>query len=352
MDPPPGPGYDRGMARDAASEEPSPGLPWPTEPMLAKPTDHLPVERAMPGGSQYEPKWDGYRALIGVDDAGRVRIQSRRGIDITRSFPDVSGPAAAQLPPGTLLDGELVVWGGDALDFSQLQRRVASPARAATLAKAKPASFMAFDILALRGTDLTGQPLRVRRRRLQSLVTDLHPPLQITPATRDRASAQTWMREYTAAGVGVEGLVIKGLATRYRAGQRGWLKLRAVDTTEAIVGAVSGTLTRPGRLILGLYNDAGELIVVGGTGPLKPGQQQDVAALLDPAGQNHPWPPDVPTGRTGIWTKERRHPVTRVDPTLVVEIEADSAYAGQHWRHIVRLVRVRPDLGPDELVLA
>lgn len=319
--------------------------------MLAKPTQDLPVERAMPGGAQYEPKWDGYRALIGVGSSGAVRIQSRRGMDITRSFPDVADPAAAQLPPGTLLDGELVVWGGDSLDFSQLQQRMASPARAVGLARRKPASFMAFDVLALRGVDLTGQPLRVRRRHLQSLITDLRPPLQITPATRDRASAETWMREYTAAGVGVEGLVIKGLATRYRGGQRGWLKLRSRDTAEAIVGAVSGTLAKPDRLVLGLYDGAGEFIVVGGTGPLKPGQQREVSELLEPADERHPWPPDVPTGRTGVWTKARRHPVIRVEPSLVVEFEADSAFANQHWRHIVRLLRVRPDLGPDELTL-
>jgi ATP-dependent DNA ligase len=328
---------------------PGPGLPWPGAPMLAKPTDHLPVERELPGGCSYEPKWDGYRALIGVDSAGAVRIQSRRGHDITASFPDVAAPAAQQLPPGTLLDGELLIWGGTELDFSQLQRRIASPARAPVLARTKPASFMAFDILALRGHDLTDEQLRTRRHRLQSLVTDLAPPLQITPATRDRDVAANWLRDYADAAVGVEGLVIKGLATRYHPGQRGWLKLRTTQSSDAIVGAVAGTLHAPERLILGLYDGAGDLIVVGGTGPLKPGQQRDIAALLEPAGDAHPWPPDVPMGDTGIWTHERARPVIRVEPNLVVEIEADSAYAHQHWRHIVRLIRPRPDLSPEEI---
>jgi ATP-dependent DNA ligase len=319
--------------------------------MLAKPTDHLPAERELPGGSSYEPKWDGYRALLGVDASGLPRVQSRRGVDITRSFPDVAAAAGEQLPPGTLLDGELLIWGGTELDFSQLQCRIASPAKAATLARTKPASFMAFDLLALRGTDLTGEQLRIRRRRLQSLVTVLAPPLQITPATRDRTVAEGWLRDYADAAVGVEGLVIKGLGTRYHPGQRGWLKLRTTESVEAVVGAVSGTLRAPERLILGLYDAAGELVIAGGTGPLKPGQQREIAALLEPMGATHPWPPDVPMGRAGIWTHERQRPVIRVEPSLVVEIEADSAYAHQHWRHIVRLIRPRPDLTPEEIGL-
>jgi ATP-dependent DNA ligase len=321
--------------------------------MLAKPTDHLTTEREMPGGSSYEPKWDGYRSIVGVDLDGRAHIRSRRGADITRSFPDVAGPAAEQLPPGTLLDGEMVVWGGIELDFSQLQRRIASPARAAVLARSKPASFMAFDILALRGVDLTDEQFRTRRRRLQSLVPVLAPPLQITPATRDRAIAQNWLRDYTRADVGVEGIVVKGLSTRYHPGQRGWLKYRTTETAECIVGAVAGTVRSPQRLILGLYDAAGEFVVVGGTGDLKPGQQREVGALLEPMTGEHPWPPDVPMrSGAGPWTKERARPLTRVEPNLVVEIEANSTWADHHWRHIVRFVRARPDLTPAEIDLA
>jgi ATP-dependent DNA ligase len=319
--------------------------------MLAKPTDHLPAERVLPGGCQYEPKWDGYRALLGVDMDGYARIRSRRGADITRSFPDIAGPALEQLPPGTLLDGELVVWGGEEFDFSQLQRRIASPARAASLARAKPASFMVFDILSLRGTDLMDEQLRVRRRRLQGLVTDLAPPLQITPATKDRAVAQNWLRDYADAAVGVEGLVIKGLGTRYHPGTRGWLKLRASESAEALVGAIGGTLRAPERLILGLYDGAGQLIVVGATGPLKPGQQREIATLLEPMGGEHPWPVDVPMGGAEIWAHERARPVVRVTPNLVVEIEANSTWANQHWRHAVKLIRSRPDLSPEEIGL-
>jgi ATP-dependent DNA ligase len=317
--------------------------------MLAKPVDHLPAEGDLPGGASYEPKWDGYRSTVGISSSGTARIQSRRGADITSSFPDVAAAAAVQVPAGTLLDGELVVWGGAQLDFGQLQRRLASPAHARARAAEHPASFMVFDVLALAGEDLSSQPLRVRRARLEELGRQLAPPLQITPATTDRAVAETWMRDYAAAGVGVEGLVIKGLSSRYLPGRRGWLKLRTTQTAEAIVGAVAGPLTAPERLILGRYDTDGQLVVVGGTGPLKPGQQHDVAALLEPMGQRHPWPEDIPLGRAGGWNRERRHPLIRVNPSLVVEAEADNAYADQHWRHIVRLVRVRPDLTPEEV---
>jgi ATP-dependent DNA ligase len=320
--------------------------------MLAKSTDHLPAERELPGGSSYEPKWDGFRALLGIDGNGHAQLRSRRGTDLTRSFPDIAGPAAAQLPPGTLLDGELVIWGGAELDFSALQKRIAGPSRAATLAKAKPASYLAFDIIALHGTDLTDEPLRIRRRKLQSLVPQLKPPLQITPATKDRAIAENWLRDYADAAVGVEGLVIKGLGTRYHPGRRGWLKLRTTESAEAIVGAVGGTLRNPDRLILGRYTAGGELVVVGGTGPLKPGQQRDLATLLELPKSEHPWPVDVPTGEAGVWGRERKQPVLRVEPNLVVEVEAGNAYANQGWRHIVRLLRTRPDLSPDEIDLA
>jgi hypothetical protein len=160
--------------------------------MLAKPVEQLPPANGLPGGCLYELKWDGYRALIRVDDGARIR--SRRGVDLTAAFPDVAEAAAAQLHPSTLLDGELVIWNTDtrSLDFAALQSRLTALAssgstrRAATLARRRPASLVAFDLLLDAGTPLIGRPLRDRRRALDQLVPLLDPPLQVTPATRSR----------------------------------------------------------------------------------------------------------------------------------------------------------------------
>jgi ATP-dependent DNA ligase len=316
--------------------------------MLAKPTDELPAARSLPGGCLYELKWDGYRALIGVDSRGYPHVRSRRGHDITRAFTDVATAAAEQLPQGSILDGELVVWNDGQLDFGQLQRRVVAPAQAASLARALPASCVAFDVLQLRGRELAGEPLRARRRRLEGMITDLAPPLQIGPATRDRDVAANWLRDYASAQVGIEGLVIKALAESYNPGRRRWQKLRIRSSIEALVGAITGTVRAPDRLILGLPDANGDLRVVGTTAPLKPGQRDEVAALLEPMTDEHPWPEDVPAGDLGAWTGKRRLPVTRVNPTLVVEIEAAAAYE-HHFRHLATYLRARPDLLPEEL---
>jgi ATP-dependent DNA ligase len=161
--------------------------------------------------------------LIRVDDDG-ARIRSRRGVDLTPGFPDIAEAAATQLHPGTVVDGELVIWNTDtgSLDFTALQHRLASPRRAATMARRRPASFVAFDLLVDAGTPLAGRALRERRRALDRLVPLLAPPLQVTPATRSRDIAAAWLRDYAAADVGIEGLVIKGLAQPYRPEMRAW----------------------------------------------------------------------------------------------------------------------------------
>ncbi|HEX2805660.1 MAG TPA: ATP-dependent DNA ligase [Kineosporiaceae bacterium] len=330
-------------------------LPWPQDVALARSVEVLPGGRSLPGGCLYEPKWDGFRAVLHMHRVeGRTvcRVQSRHGADLTGAFPDIVAAAEAQVPPGTVVDGEVVIWGGERLDFTALQRRLASPARATQLARERPASFVAFDLLAHDGQLLTDQPLRERRRRLDGLLPVLSPPLQICPATRDPAVAAQWLSQYADADVGIEGLVIKGLAERYQPGRRAWLKLRTRSTVEAIVGAITGTLARPDRLVLGLY-DRGVLIVAGGTAPLHPAQQREVSPLLKamPAGEEHPWPPELPSGRTGVFGGPRRLPVLLVRPQLVVEIGADSAFEYSKWRHLTRYVRLRPDLDPRDVQL-
>jgi hypothetical protein len=127
------------------------------------------------------------------------------------------------------------------------------------------------------------------------------------------------------------------------------LKVKSRSTQEAIVGAVTGTLARPERLILGLPDPSGTLIIAGGTGPLRPGQQRELAALLRSPAACHPWPAQLPAGRTGVFGGPRRLPVVLVEPELVVEVAADAAREYGRWRHVVRLVRVRAQLGPQDL---
>jgi len=152
--------------------------------MLAQPSAEVPSPAALIGGSWYEPKFDGYRCLVFVDDTAAL-VQSRRGHDITAAFPDVAAAAVAQLPPGTVVDGELVVWAGSGLDFSALQRRLVGGRTVGKLARQQPASVMLFDVLAVAGRDVRRHPLRDRRRLLEAVGVNMAPPLQLVPHTTD-----------------------------------------------------------------------------------------------------------------------------------------------------------------------
>ncbi len=258
--------------------------------------------------------------------------------DITAAFPDVAAAAAAQLPPGTVVDGELVVWSGGGFDFAALQRRLARSHTVGKLARQQPASVMLFDVLTVAGRDVRRRPLRERRRLLEAVAADTAPPLQLVPYTTDVDQARTWVRDYAAARIGIEGLVVKGAGTSYESGKRGWLKYRIRDTAEAVVGAVTGSLELPESLVLGYYDAAGDLVVAGSTTPLNRLKQDQVAAHLQPSSPGHPWPDQIGSGRLGHWGGEPRA-VTRVDATLVVDISADTAVTAGVWRHVTRFIR-------------
>jgi len=156
------------------------------------------------------------------------------------------------------------------------------------------------------------------------------------------------MQAYAAAAVGLEGVVVKGLASRYEPGWRGWLKVRVRHTAEAIVGAVTGSLAEPERLLLGYHDDTGALIVAGSTSPLSPRQRTTITPLLRAPRGPHPWPTEMPTGRLGHYGRD--HVTVELnDLILVVEVSADNAYEHGRWRHLTRFVRVRPDLTADEV---
>ena len=321
-----------------------PDLAGPVAVQLAKPARTLPPANGLPGGCLYEPKWDGYRLVV-VRSARSTRLWSKQGRDLTDRFPDVAAAALAQVPAGTVLDGEVVVWHDDRLDFGLLQQRmVSSPARVAAQVAAHPASYVAFDVLALGGADLRQATLGRRRAELETLSARWAPPLQLSPSTADPELAQQWFEEFRVAGV--EGLVAKGAGSRYAPGRREWLKVKSWESTEVIAGGVIGPLDRPSQLVAGRYRD-GELVVVGRTVPLTPRQSEELAAVLEPAGEDHPWPDRIGTGRFG--GGRLSVPLTRVRPAVVVEVSADAALQAGVFRHPLRFVRVRPDLRPEDL---
>ncbi|MEV0849218.1 ATP-dependent DNA ligase [Streptomyces sp. NPDC049954] len=249
----------------------------------------------LPGGERwaFEPKFDGHRMLVFRDapdaqgpsggsadtggDRGSVALQARSGRLVTRAFPDLV-TAALALPPGTVLDGEVVVWTDGHTDFAAVQRRAAATvARSAVLARALPASYAAFDVLAVGGEDVRSLPYERRRELLAETLAPLGPPLQAVPVTEDRATARHWYASL--AGTGVEGLVAKRLDEAYRGGRRSWLKLRHRDTLDALVLGFVGGRARPRLLVLALPGDGSPVASTPLAAPLR----SRAAALLPPA---------------------------------------------------------------------
>lgn len=217
-------------------------LRGPVQVALARATEQLPYPGALPGGVIYEPKWDGYRmAPVRTQDA--ARMWSRNGTDLTARFPEIAAALEEQVPPGCVIDAELVAWSGSRLDFSALQKRmVAGKAMIPGLARKSPAALVAFDVLAVAGHDARAMPLRQRRDLLEELVKEWRPPLQTSPATTDADEASHWLAEWHVAGI--EGVMAKGAGQRYEPGKRQWLKVKHRDTVDVVLGAVVGSRAR------------------------------------------------------------------------------------------------------------
>ncbi|GHE06889.1 ATP-dependent DNA ligase [Klenkia taihuensis] len=311
---------------------------------LAKAVEQVPAADSLPGGCAYELKWDGFRLVV-VRETDGARLWSRQGKDLTARFPDIARAATAQLSPGTVVDGEVVIWADDRLDFGLLQRRlVIGLSGLQALVRAHPASLVVFDVLSNAGRDVRRLPLVQRRRRLERLAADWSPPMQLCPQTNDRDEALTWMTDYRPAGV--EGLVVKAAGGAYLPGRRDWLKVKSRETTEVVVGGVLGSLERPSQLVAGRYLD-GQLRVVGRSTPLNRAQSAELAAALTPADEDHPWPERIGTGAFG--GGRLSVPMLRVEPTGVAEVSADAALTAGVFRHPLRFVRMRPDLGPADV---
>jgi ATP-dependent DNA ligase len=274
----------------------------------------------------------------------QTRIWSRNRRDLTDRFPDIVRAAEQQLPAGAVVDGELVILVDGRLSFDALQHRlVTSPAKAQRLVASTPASYVAFDLLAVGGVDLRTQRWSARRRRLESLAA-WEAPLQLSLVTDDPAEAAEWFDAL--ASIGVEGLVAKGKASRYEPGGRGWLKVKYRDTVEVIAGAVLGPIRRPEAVIAARHR-GNELVQVGRTVPLSARQSTDLGAVLEPAADDHPWPDEIGVGR---WANPGKTvPLTKVAPTVVAEVSADAALQAGQWRHGLRYQRIRADLRPEDV---
>src|SRR5262245_15106053 len=218
-------------------------------------------------GWLFEPKWVGFRTLVFRDGAD-ILLQSRDEKPMNRYFPELLAPLARALPARCVLDGEIVIVGAGGLDFEALLLRIHPAAsRVKLLAAQSPASYVAWDVLAQDDEDLRAVPLAARRERLERLLARARPPVQLSPATRDRATAEDWFRRFE--GAGLDGVMAKRLEEPYRAGERTMVKVKHTRTADCVVAGFrwhkKGGRTMVGSLLLGLYDGHGRLQHVGVT---------------------------------------------------------------------------------------
>ncbi|NYD51741.1 hypothetical protein BJY14_007724 [Actinomadura luteofluorescens] len=228
-------------------------------------------------------------------------LSSRRLKRLNAAFPEIVLAVFDTLPPRTVVDGEIVRWGRDGrLDFSALQRRHVAGRRRADLAIIEPCHYVVFDLLETAGEDLRPAPLSERRAELEVLLAGLPGTSRVVlcPQLRDVGEARLWFEVLVAQDV--EGLVVKAAAGRYREGKRGWSKVKHRTTTEMIIGGVTGPVQAPRTLILGRYEHGrGRMRVVARSAPLAAPARRELAGLLTPAGDEHPWPQPLPAGWAG-----------------------------------------------------
>ena len=330
----------------------------PIEPMLAKLADALPVD----GEYLYEPKWDGFRALVfrgsAADD---LFIQSRDLKPLDRYFPELHAVLLAQLPAECVLDGEIVITTPRGLDFDALQMRLHPAAsRVAKLAEATPAAFVAFDLLGVGGRDAMSAPQHERRALLEQLFRALRPPLHLTPLTRDPRTAAEWLERFE--GAGLDGVVAKPAAGVYQPGKRAMLKIKHARTADCVVAGFrwhKGGTSAVGSLLLGLYDDRGALQHVGVTSSFTLETRQQLVEQLAPLRKNalesHPWrgwaEADGRTGRMpggqSRWSagKDLSWEPLRVE--RVCEVKYDHLQ-GSRFRHAATFLRWRPDRDPQD----
>jgi ATP-dependent DNA ligase len=330
----------------------------PIEPMLAKLAEELPEGDTF----LFEPKWDGFRAIAFRGSGDDLFIQSRDLRPLDRYFPELHDALVAALPNGCVIDGEVVIATPDGLDFDLLQLRLHPAAsRVAKLAKETPASFVAFDLLAVAGKSVMEQPQDQRRVQLEALLAGAARPIHLTPMTRDRAVAARWLKEFE--GAGLDGVIAKPHDAAYQPGKRSMVKVKHARTADCVVAGFRWHKTGEGiigSLLLGLYDDKGTLHHVGVTSAFSMSVRKQLATELEPlrkhAMQDHPWRAwaqaeehmgkRMPGGQSR-WSagKDLSWEPLRVE--RVCEVKYDHLQ-GDRFRHATIFLRWRPDKQPKD----
>ncbi|MFJ3669880.1 ATP-dependent DNA ligase [Streptomyces sp. NPDC090106] len=326
----------------------------PVKPMLAKSVAKIPPDM------QYEAKWDGFRAIV-FRDGDEIELGSRTGKSLTRYFPELVAALKERVPERCVLDGEIVIALDGRLDFDALTERIhPADSRVRTLAGRTPASFVAFDVLALAGESLLDVPLTDRRALLGAALTDVTPPVHLAPATTDIEVARSWFEQYE--GAGLDGVIAKPLTLRYLQDERAMFKIKHERTADVVVAGYRLHKSGPvvGSLLLGLYDDRGALQHVGVSAAFAMKRRAELIEELEPLRMDdvtgHPW---------AAWSEESAHASARLPgapsrwsgkkdlswvplrPERVAEVAYDHMENGARFRHTARFRRWRPDREPE-----
>ncbi|KQY07356.1 ATP-dependent DNA ligase [Mycobacterium sp. Root135] len=329
----------------------------PVRPMLSKSVTTIPE------GASYEPKWDGFRS-IWFKDGDDVQFGSRNERPLTRYFPELVQAAIAELPDRCVVDGEIVIATDDGLDFDALQLRMHPAAsRVRLLAEQTPASFIAFDLLALGDDDYTGRPFAERRAALVAALADCRPPIHLTPATTDVTVARRWFDDFE--GAGLDGVVAKPLDGTYQPDKRVMFKVKHQRTADCVVAGYrlhkSGD-DAIGSLMLGLYRDDGALASVGVVGAFPMATRRELFTELQSlitTFEGHPWnwggqaesQPASVRGAGSRWNAGKSLSFVPLRPERVVEVRYDHM-EGERFRHLPQFNRWRPDRDPRSCTYA
>jgi ATP-dependent DNA ligase len=328
----------------------------PVLPMLAKRVSELPT------GDMwiFEPKWDGFRALV-FRDGNEIFIQSRDEKPLSRYFPELLGPLLSQLPARCVLDGEIVIAKHGSLDFEALQLRLhPAESRVKLLSREIPASIVFFDVLCEDDRDLRNAPFQRRRMELESILASAKPPLHLTPATRDLSVAADWFRRFE--GAGLDGVIAKSIASVYEPNKRVMLKVKHERDSDCVVAGFrwhkNGYGIAVGSLLLGLFDDSGALHHVGICASFTATKRRELAEYLSPYRENalvnHPWKQwggqRIP-GAESRWSQGKDLSWEPLRPELVAEVEYDHMQ-GSRFRHPAQFRRWRPDKKPSDCTYA